>query len=501
MVKFVEIANQNPWWKYGNEFNIYDRDLVSFQNQRIQVKREGIELGQGDIVVIRGCRQIGKTTYMKLLVTRLIEDGVEPRKILYLSVDRFVSRKEFRGAIRHFLRRNRDADEIFMLLDEITALKDWNLELKNLSDSGVTQKARILVTGSSGGALRRMGEQLPGRGLEGNEYYMRPLSFRDFILQNITKFQNRAESHELSRALQLLEEALRGTRLTLEESLTEIADKIDQILPFKNELEYLFDHYLKCGGFPIAINQYFDNVMIKRNENYFEPGINEVFVRTVLGELNKHGKSEATARQMLKAILDKYGTRYSFTKLANDLTITHVTTADYLDFLEKSFILSILYAYDFNKKDLKYKGGKKVYFQDPFIFYSLKSALTGAGINDTIREVFEDEKLLSEVVEGVVVSHLSMSFEIPYLKEKNTFAWFYYDTKGKEIDNVLKRNGGYLGIEVKHRNDVGARDVTKVPEVEDYIILSKDDFIETEDTLVIPIETFLSMLEKSKHNI
>ena len=502
MVKFGEIANQNPWWKFGKKFDSFDIDLSALRNQNVRVERRWIDLKQYDISIIRGCRQIGKTTYMKTYVERLIREGVEPRKILYLSVDQFfVSRKELRRAVNYFLRRNRDAEEVFILLDEITALGDWNLELKYLSDSGVTQQARVVVTGSSGEALRREGEQLPGRGLEGNEYYLKPLSFREFILQTGDHFSARAVSGELVKSLQLIEKKLKGSSITLKESLNEIINKVDIILPFKNELEYLFEHYLRCGGFPIAINQYINNLLVQKKEDFYEQDLVERFVRTVLGELTKYGKNEMMARQILKEILDKYSTRFSFSKLAHDIEMNHVTTGDYLDFLEKSFILLVLYAYDFNKQDLKYKGSKKVYFQDPFIFYSLKSLLTGKGINDIIRETLEDEELLSEIIEGIVFSHLLMSREIPYLKEKNAFLWFYYDTRGKEIDNVLNINGNYLGIEVKYQNDVGTSDVARITGIDDYIILSKDDFIENGHTIVVPVDAFLALLERSKHNL
>ena len=502
MVKIGEIINQNPWWKYGGEFSSFDVDLTVLRNQRIAIERRWIDLKVGDICIIRGCRQIGKTTYMKTYVKKLISDGVEPRRILYLSVDRFfVSRRELRRAIDYFLRRNRDANEVFILLDEITALENWNLELKYLSDSGITKRARILVTGSSGEALRRVGEQLPGRGLEGNEYFMRPLSFREFILQTSNYFASHAESSELVRSLQLLVRNLREISLTLEEPLDEIINVVDSILPFKDELEYLFEHYLRCGGFPIAINEYVENVLVEKKEDFFRPDLPEVFVRIVLGELTKYGKNEMTARRILREILDKYGGRFTLTKLERDINVNHVTIGTYLDFMENSFILSVLYAYDFNKQDVKYKGSKKVYFQDPFIFHSLKSALTGNEINDVIRETLADEEALSKIIEGIVFSHLLASKEIPYLKEKNTFLWFYYDNKGREIDYILKKNEDLLGIEVKYRNDVGLNDVTRINEIENYIILSKDDIIESEHTIVVPAVPLLALLKKSKHNI
>jgi len=182
-------------------------------------------------------------------------------------VDRFIAtRRELRRAISSFLKRNRDAEEVFIILDEVTVLKDWTLELKSLSDSGVTKKSKVLVTGSSGEALRRTGEQLPGRGLEGNEHYMKPLTFREFVFQTIPRFEAKTSSGELQRALRLLEGELKKVKITLQENLSDIHVLIDPILPFESELEYLFEHYLRCGGFPMAINQYVENVLYQKKD-------------------------------------------------------------------------------------------------------------------------------------------------------------------------------------------------------------------------------------------
>jgi len=499
MVKFAELANQNPWWKYGKGFQSFDKDLESLAGQVIPVERRRIEPQRGDIIIIRGCRQVGKTTYLKTRVSQLVEEGIEPRRIMYLSVDRLIgSRRELRGALDLFLRRNMDAEEVYILLDEITALKDWNLELKTLSDSGTAQKARLMITGSSGAALRGSGEQLPGRGLEGNEYYMRPLSFREFTLQTIDTFASRAQSNGLVQALTRLKEILRATSIGSTKDIKELVETCDRILPFQEELEYLYGHYSRCGGFPVSINSYLKSTP-EGNNWQIEPRIAETFVRTTLGELAKHGRSEATARQLLREIIAKYGTRFSFTSMSD--VVNHVTTTNYLDFLEKSFILHILYAIDLNKKAPKYKGKKKVYFQDPFVYYSIKSWLTGMDVNETASQILEDEVQLSEIVEGTVVSHLTMSMEIPYLREKDTFTWFYYDSSGREIDSVVRRDGSYQGIEVKYRNNVGPGDVTRASGIEEYVILSRNDFDVKGDTCVIPVCVYLSLLEHSKHNL
>lgn len=500
MVKIEEISNQNPWWKYGTEFSKYDFDLSRLDKQLIKAKRRDISLGPGRIVVIRGPRQVGKTTYMKKIINGLIEAGADSRRILYLSVDRFLSRRELRNAVDYFLDRNLDAEVVFIFLDEITAFKDWNLEIKNLSDSGIIGKAAILLTGSGGEALRRVGEQLPGRGLEGNEFYMKPLSFREFVLQTAHEFSARASSPEFSRALQLLLNKM-DESFSMMDPLEVISKKVDVLLPYKRELDYLFEKYLMCGGFPFVVNEYIYNAVFQSKSEYFKPDIAETFVRTVLGEISKYGKNENIGRQVIREIIDKYGSRFSFTKLSQDTDVSHITTADYVDFLEKSFILSISYAYDLSKKGMRYKGNKKVYFQDPFTFYALKSSLTGKGINDIVNEVLEDEDLRSVIVEGIVFSHLSMSNEVPYLKETNTFLWFYYDERGKEVDNLFNKNGSYLGVEVKYKNNVGVNDVARVNGIKDFIILSKEDFVEDEHTIVVPVDVFLALLERSSYNI
>jgi predicted AAA+ superfamily ATPase len=67
------------------------------------------------------------------LITELIVKGVNPDNILYLSSDFFVSRRELRNAIAYFMDKNIDANDLYVFIDEITSIKDWNLELKHLS--------------------------------------------------------------------------------------------------------------------------------------------------------------------------------------------------------------------------------------------------------------------------------------------------------------------------------------------------------------------------------
>jgi hypothetical protein len=497
MVKIKEIVNQNPWWTYGEEFANYDKHLLEAGKSPIFFERGEIGIKKGNIYIIRGCRQAGKTTYLKEKVRKLI-GKVNPRHVLYLSLDFFASRRELRNAVSYFLDSNREAEELYIFFDEITSIADWNLELKYLADSGITKKAPVVATGSSATSLKTRGELLPGRGLEGNEYYFRPLCFRDFVLQVSNYIQANTPSSEFSHALINLRKTLEAVSLDLDSFDIKIKEKADILASFKKELEHLLGIYLITGGFPRVINDYLTR-KYKEGKEELNPLLAEVFVRDVLGDLARQNKQETLSRQILKSIIDKYGSRYSFSTLARSIESTHATVMDYLDLLEQSFILSVLYSYDFSKKDLRFKGTKKVYFLDPFIFHSLKSYLTGRGLWNTITENMGDEEILSKLIEAITCSHLAGSREIPYLKDSKTFLWFYYDARGKEIDFVLK-DEGYLGIEVKYKK-VDLKKVTKVQQVNRYIVLSKEELYEEGDTLVIPVEIFLSLLKPSKRNL
>ena len=160
MVKISEITAQNPWWSQGIEFARYDKSLG--EAKPIFFERKPIETKNENIYILRGPRQVGKTTYIKDLVRKLIENGAAPRNILYLSLDFFTSRRELRNAINYFLESRIDAARIYLLLDEITSIEDWNLELKYLSDQGALKRGIVFATGSSAVKLKEKGELLPG---------------------------------------------------------------------------------------------------------------------------------------------------------------------------------------------------------------------------------------------------------------------------------------------------------------------------------------------------
>jgi predicted AAA+ superfamily ATPase len=497
MVEISKIIEQNPWWK-GIDFPWYsfDEKIREYENAIFKTRRNfSLNISPNNIYTISGPRQVGKTTYIKLLIKNFIlKKGFDPKSICYFSCDTLTSnsRKELRKVLDYFIERLQKFRVGYIFLDEVSYVKDWSIEIKNLADSGKLENICLIVTGSPLGVKEI--EYLPGRKIEGNRYFFKPLTFRDFILSlDIDRYVS--PNPEVIESILKLKKILRTNFLTLEEDFEKIKEKVELLIPYKNELDFLFDFYLRTGGFPFSIENYL-------REKKVEKKCYETIINIILSDLGKRGRSENIGKQILNAIVKRLGTAYDFRAISRDTEegISVDTVINYLELFENSFLIKILYSYDFNKKQKRIKGNKKIYFTDPFLFYSILSWLEGKNGFDITEEILSKEEKLSYILESIVLSTLEKTKEIPIIKKSDSFLWFYYDKK--EIDFVFKKDSGkFIGIEVKYRPEVSEKDVYKIKEVKNYIILSKDSFEIGEDTIVVPITVFLSLIKSSDYHL
>lgn len=506
MVKIEEITNQNLWWKHGNNWVSYDDDIRTFNKQLVKFKRRDIKLEIGKTYIIRGQRRTGKTVYLKENIRKITEKGkeqgqIDPRQVLYYNCESLLShtRAQLDKVIKQFFDLSSAYDQKYLFLDEITHIPEWNTELKNLRDTGYLRDVVTVITGSLPSELKERAEQLPGRAVEENEYLLKPITFRDFLLSAYSLHPRYNVDNEIAQSLQTLVKKLSETDVTLESDSETVKNAANKIYPYLKEINTLFEIYLLTGGFPEVINSY-----IKNQKKSIESKMYEEIVRYVEGDTAKTGKRAALTTQILQNILRKIGTRYSYNTLAKDLEtgVQHQTLISYLDVLESSFILHLLYAYDFTRKTLRERADKKIYFADPFIYHALKSQSAGLPGFDYSKEYLLNEEISSSLVENVVVTHMVRTKEAPIMKEPRSFLWFYYD-RNKEIDIIYRKDSGeYLGMEVKYKSEVSVKDLKKVDPIKNYILLTKNDFDLTKTTqLVIPTSLFLSLLKVSDRNL
>lgn len=134
------------------------------------------------ILLIRGARQYGKSTWLERELRRTIEqfgagtayhlngDTIRDLDALEASIEALVPLFATDAPVRR------------LFIDEITAVDRWEIALKRLADAGTLRHVLVVTTGSKATDLRRGSERLPGRKgrLDRTNYLFTPISFMEF---------------------------------------------------------------------------------------------------------------------------------------------------------------------------------------------------------------------------------------------------------------------------------------------------------------------------------
>ncbi|MBI5433791.1 MAG: ATP-binding protein [Planctomycetes bacterium] len=161
----------NPWWegRPAKPLPTTERHLVAQLERRLRDRL-------APIVVLRGPRQIGKTTAQQQLLQKLLARGVPAKSILRVQWDELGELQKLGKLESPILRvvewyeRNvlgrtlnqaaHDGQSTYVFFDEVQNLKHWSEQLKFLVDQHSTQ---VVVTGSSALRIERGRDSLAGR--------------------------------------------------------------------------------------------------------------------------------------------------------------------------------------------------------------------------------------------------------------------------------------------------------------------------------------------------
>ncbi len=233
---------QNPWW-VGGRVPAAMRDTVP----RRLTPSVVAGLAADRATVVLGPRRVGKTVLVHQVVGRLLERGVAPRSIVYLSADdpllgptatlfeellAFIEERLLGGS----------GEPVYVLVDEVHVIADWPLWVKRSIDRG--RPLAWLVTSSAGSILHRGSrESLAGR--------VRDVPLLPFSLAEAAALVRSPAAPLLERCAEVWES--QGVGALVGERAASLVRLNDEAFGLGDELMRLSRWYLRSGGFPEAL--------------------------------------------------------------------------------------------------------------------------------------------------------------------------------------------------------------------------------------------------------
>lgn len=406
---------------------------------------------------ITGGRQVGKTTVLKQWMAELLDAGTPVGCLTYLTGELIDDHHVLVRLIEEAL-SNTEVGLRYLLLDEVTYIKEWDKGIKYLADTGLLQDVVLVVTGSDSLVVRESRMRFPGRrGRSAQvDFHLYPLSFSD---------------------------TLRLRKVLSASKLDAIAKPDARVRPDTVvELLEAFDSYLLHGGYLTAINDIAREGRIVRSTL-------ATYSDWIRGDVLKRGKRELFLREVLGAVVRRQGSQVTWNALAKDLSIDHpATVADYVDILTRMDILNLQAALREDTLTRAPKKARKASFTDPFIHHAVRAWLEPQEdpFDGQIRPALADPTSAAQLAEACLVSHLARLYPTHYIKAAG------------EVDVAYVRGRRFWPVEVKWTRQLRPGDLKQIAKYENGVICTRRDATgEIAGVPTVPLPVFLLRLGAS----
>jgi uncharacterized protein len=437
----TQILQQNPWWT-GSSWEVADPHLRQLDSQPMRLPADFIaelDLREPGIHILRGPRQVGKSTDLKLLVARALAGGIQPRSIVYLALDLLQGRhlSELATAVERSIDLAECPSPELLLLDEVTAVADWQTAVKSLWDQGAIRTAVVVCTGSSAIDLQRgAAERLPGRRQAGTDHLALPQTFASFA---------RAVNGDIPGS----------PDLTVAELLDDEGQALlRQMRVHAPALQAALRRYLRFGGLPAAVAE--------AATSAHEPSqqVKRVLYDSLLRELQGRGASVPATHALLERVVRSLGSKLSWSSMAREMDVplgrvggrtssgvNHQTLRDYIELLAGGYFLFVAYFWRSGSQTNELSRDKKVFLADPLLHTIALDHAPGLAFNEPA------------LVENAVGIALLRRYEQPE-RLIETFALperlhIWQTARGGEIDFVCGPRRRLDVVEVKYSDNPG----------------------------------------------
>jgi len=315
-----------------------------------------LDLDMPGIHVLRGPRQVGKSTDLKLLIDRALDEGHDARSVIYLTLDLIEDQPhaELAAAIKRAKTLGRSPSVSLILLDEVTAVPRWQTAVKAVWDDGTVRGDVLVCTGSSALDLQQgAAERLPGRRGAGSDHLVLPQTFGSF-------------------ARSVAGTVPSSPKLTVADLMTTAGrDMLRDAQVHRPALEDALERYLKFGGLPAAVAE------AVAGEPEPTDRSKRVLHDSLLREVQRKGASVPAANALLERVARSLGSKTNWSTMAREMDVplgsrraaqtSHHTLRSYIELLAGGYFLFIVYFLRADRATNNLTNDKKVFFADPLL--------------------------------------------------------------------------------------------------------------------------------------
>ena len=402
----------NPWWKSGivrQEFSKAYKRFSFYEAMKI-LSHESIRR----TAILTGARRVGKTTIQYQIIQKLLDSGVKPQGIVFVSLDHPLLKLSKLNEILDCYHSNIYGDEnCYYFLDEVQYAADWDQWVKTIYDT--KPLSRMVATGSASPLLRKKATE-SGAG-RWTLIQVPTLSFYEYCEMLDV------ERPELSTDVRPTS-LLRYDKRELMQLRTKLSD-----------LQKHFNRYLTVGGFPeLALAS--DDLMAQAIMR--EDVVDKVLKRDIPSLYNIRNSTELERIFLYLSYCSS--NIVAVDAIAKELNgVSRSTVEDYIRCMESANLIFRSFPIDLRGKQVL-KAKSKIYISD--------AAIRNAVLMDD--NIMTDPVQLGITVETSVYKHLAAF----YYQNTTSVGYYRGGKKGNEIDIVVDFPEGRILVEVKYRENV-----------------------------------------------
>ena len=295
----------NPWWTEGKIPSYHQAMSPRLYLDMFYPLVKDVSIQRA--LILMGPRRVGKTVMLYHCIQRLVDEGVPPQNIIYVSVETPIYNgillEQLFNLAKQSLGKEDGKERFYVFFDEIQYLKDWELGLKSLVDT--YHDVKFVASGSAAAALRKSSNE-SGAG-RFTDFNLPPLLFFEYI--HLKKY----------------DPLMRKSHVEWEGIESDVYSTIDI-----DRLNELFIDYINYGGYPeVAFSS-----RIQEDPGQFVR--HDIVDKVLLRDLpSLYGISDVQELNSLFTMIAYHsGMEFSYEGLSKESGVKKETIRKYIQYLE-----------------------------------------------------------------------------------------------------------------------------------------------------------------------